>query len=65
VIVVMAIRLGRAPSQLLMPLVFGAHAGSLLLLTGTPVNVLVVRGVARCGRRGFGYFEFALVGVPI
>ena len=41
VIVVTAVRLGRPPSQLLMPLAFGAHAGSLLALTGTPVNVIV------------------------
>ena len=41
VVVVIAVRTGRAPSQLLMPLVFGAHAGSMLALTGTPVNVIV------------------------
>ena len=41
VIVVIGVRLGRSPSQLLMPLVFGAHAGSMLALTGTPVNVIV------------------------
>ena len=41
VIVVIAVRLGHSPSQLLMPLVFGAHAGSMLTLTGTPVNVIV------------------------
>ncbi|MEK8225667.1 SLC13 family permease [Oerskovia sp. M15] len=40
-VVVLATRLGRSPSQLLMPLAFGAHAGSLLMLTGTPVNVIV------------------------
>ena len=33
VVVVMAVRLRRAPSQLLMPLAFAAHAGSLLVLT--------------------------------
>jgi Na+/H+ antiporter NhaD/arsenite permease-like protein len=38
VVAVMAVRLGRPSSQLLMPLAFGAHAGSLLLLTGSPVN---------------------------
>jgi di/tricarboxylate transporter len=65
VVVVMSIRLGRAPSQLLMPLVFGAHAGSLLLLTGSPVNVLVVEASENAGGPGFGYFEFALVGIPI
>ena len=41
VVVVMAVRLGPPPSQLLLPLVFGPHAGSMLALTGTPVNVLV------------------------
>lgn len=65
VIVVMAIQLGRAPSQLLMPLVFGAHAGSMLLLTGTPVNVLLVDASRDAGAAGFGYFEFALVGLPL
>ncbi|QQP92932.1 SLC13 family permease (plasmid) [Skermanella sp. TT6] len=65
VVVVMAIRLGRSPSQLLMPLVFGAHGGSLLMLTGSPVNVLVVEASADAGGGGFGYFEFALIGAPI
>ncbi len=65
VVVVMAIRLGRAPSQMLMPLVFGAHAGSQLLLTGSPVNVLVVEASENAGGAGFGYFEFAFVGIPI
>jgi di/tricarboxylate transporter len=65
VVVVMAVRLKRPPSQLLMPLVFGAHAGSMLALTGTPVNVLVLEASLDAGRSGFGYFEFALVGVPL
>jgi di/tricarboxylate transporter len=65
VVVVMAVRLGRPPSQLLMPLVFGAHAGSMLALTGTPVNVLVMEASYNAGAGGFGYFEFALVGVPL
>ncbi len=65
VVVVMSIQLGRAPSQLLMPLVFGAHAGSQMLLTGSPVNVLVVEASENAGGGGFGYFDFALVGIPI
>jgi di/tricarboxylate transporter len=64
VIVVMAMRLGRPPSQLLMPLVFGAHAGSMLMLTGTPVNVLISEASIDAGHGGFGYFEFAFVGIP-
>ena len=53
VVVVMAVRLKRAPSQLLMPLVFSAHAGSLLALTGTPVNVLVYNAAIEAGLPGF------------
>jgi di/tricarboxylate transporter len=65
VIVVLAMQVGRRPSKLLMPLVFGAHAGSMLALTGTPVNVLVLEASSDAGFGGFGYFEFALVGVPL
>jgi len=65
VVVVMAIRLGRATSQLLLPLVFAAHAGSLLALTGSPVNVLVSESAGSAGVGPFGFFEFALVGVPL
>lgn len=65
VVVVTAVRLGRPTSQLLIPLVFASHAGSMLALTGTPVNVLVSEASVEAGHRGFGYFEFALVGVPL
>ncbi len=65
VAVVVAVRLGEPPSQLLMPLVFGAHAGSMLTLTGTPVNVIVSDAAADAGQPVFGYLEFALVGVPL
>jgi di/tricarboxylate transporter len=65
VVVVMAVRLRRAPSQLLMPLVFSAHAGSLLALTGTPVNVLVAEAAYDAGLGGFGFFEFTIMGIPL
>jgi di/tricarboxylate transporter len=65
VIVVIGVRLGRSPSQLLMPLVFGAHAGSMLALTGTPVNVIINEAAVTYGGRPFGFFEFALVGIPL
>jgi len=64
-VAVLAVRLGRAPSQLLMPLAFAAHAGSLLALTGTPVSVIVSEALENAGFDGFGYFEFALVGLPL
>lgn len=64
-VVVVAARAGIASSQLLMPLAFSAHAGSMLLLTGTPVNIIVSDIAAGAGGRTFGYFEFALVGIPL
>ena len=65
VVIVMAIRVGRPPSQLLMPLVFAAHSGSLLALTGTPVNVLIAEAAADAGLAPFGFFSFTIVGVPL
>jgi di/tricarboxylate transporter len=65
VVVVIAVRTGRSPSQLLLPLVFGAHAGSMLTLTGTPVNVIVSQYAEDLTGTAFGFFEFALAGVPL
>lgn len=64
-VVVVASRAGVRTSQLLMPLAFAAHAGSMLLLTGTPVNIIVSDIAAENRGRPFGFFEFALVGVPL
>jgi di/tricarboxylate transporter len=65
VIVVTATRLGVPPSKLLIPLVFGAHAGSQLALTGSNVNLLVSGAALDATGRGFGFLEFALVGIPL
>jgi di/tricarboxylate transporter len=65
IVVMAATRLRRSPSGLLLPLVFAAHAGSLLALTGSPVNVIVSDAAADAGVGPFGYFDFALVGVPL
>lgn len=64
-VVVIAVRLGRLPSKLLLPLAFGAHAGSMLALTGTPVSVIVSDAAYESGAGRFGFFSFALVGVPL
>jgi di/tricarboxylate transporter len=64
-VVVLAMRIKQPPSQLLMPLAFAAHAGSLLLLSGTPVNLLISELADDATGRPFGYVEFALVGVPL
>jgi di/tricarboxylate transporter len=65
VAVLMAMRLRRPTSQLLLPLAFGAHAGSLLTLSGSPVNVIASEFAHDAGAGSFGYFSFALVGVPL
>ena len=64
-VVVLAMRIKQPPSQLLMPLAFGAHAGSLLVLTGTPVNVLISELAVNAGQRPIGFFQFGLVGIPL
>jgi len=65
VMVVTSVRLRRPASQLLLPLAFGAHAGSLLALTGSPVNVIASEYAHDAGAGSFGYFSFALAGVPL
>lgn len=64
-VVVLAVRLGREPGQLLMPMAFAAHAGSLLVLTGSPVNILILEAALDSTGEGIGFFEFALVGLPL
>ena len=64
-VVVLAVRLGRRPAQLLMPMAFAAHAGSLLVLTGSPVNILILNAALDATGQGIGFFEFGLVGLPL
>jgi di/tricarboxylate transporter len=65
VAVLLAMRLRRSPSQLLLPLAFAAHAGSVLTLSGSPVNVIASEFAHDAGAGSFGYFSFAVVGVPL
>jgi di/tricarboxylate transporter len=65
VAVVTAVRLAVPPSHVLMPVAFVASAGSMLALTGTPVNVIVSEAAESAGVGAFGYFSFALVGIPL
>jgi di/tricarboxylate transporter len=64
-VVVLAVRSQQSPSRLLMPLAFSAHAGSLLVLTGTPINVLVYEAAIEAGQPSLRFFEFARVGIPL
>lgn len=64
-VVVVSLRHDHPPSQMLMPLAFAAHAGSLLALSGSPVNVIVSDALAGTGAEPFGFFDFAVLGVPL
>jgi di/tricarboxylate transporter len=65
VVVVTAVKLRQPGSRLLMPLAYSAHAGSMLALTGTPVNVIVSEAAKDAGGDYFGFFEFTIAGVPL
>ena len=65
VVVVMAIRTGTNTSQLLMPLAFGAHCGSMLALSGTPISVITNDALMDATGESFAFFEFAWVGIPL
>lgn len=65
VAVVMAVRVKRPPSAFLMPLAFSASAGSLLALTGSPVNVIVSEASSASAGQGFSFLSFALAGLPL
>ncbi|UZN03798.1 SLC13 family permease [Cellulomonas sp. S1-8] len=65
VVVLAARRSGQATSQVLMPLAFAASAGALLVLSGSPVNVIVADALADRTGEPFGFFEFALMGLPL
>lgn len=64
-VVVLAVRFSRSPSRLLMPAAFAAHSGALLVLTGSPVTLLVSAASDEAGAGRVGFFEVALVGLPL
>ncbi len=64
-IVATAWRIGSFPSRFLIPLAFSANVGGLLTLIGTAPNIVVSDTLAAAGEGSFGFFEFALIGLPI
>ncbi len=63
--VIMSLRRAFPASRLLMPLAFAGSAGGLLLLTGSPVNIVISEAAGDAGVGEFGFAEFALVGIPL
>lgn len=61
----LARRRGFAPALLFLPLAFGAHLGSNLLLISTAPNVLVSDALRAAGRAPFGFFGFLGPGLVV
>ncbi len=65
VVVVIARRVGRAPSKLLMPLAFGGLLGGMTTLIGTPPNILVSDALRQAGMAPLKMFDFAPAGIIV
>ena len=52
-------------SKELMPLAVAANVGGTITMIGTPPNVIVTGALSAAGLPSFGFFEFALIGVPL
>ncbi len=53
------------PAKFLMPLAYAANSGGLLTLTGTPPNIVVADTLSAAGFEPFGFFAYALIGLPL
>ncbi len=51
--------------QLVMPISFAALLGGLVSLIGTPANLLVSDALEKATGKGFRFFDFAYVGLPV
>ena len=64
VVIGIAAKSGYKRSRLLMPLVFAAAMGGNLSLIGAPGNMIAQSALEPLGLK-FGFFEYAIVGLPI
>ena len=64
VVIGIAAKSGYKRSRLLMPLVFAAAMGGNLSLIGAPGNLIAQSALGEIGLK-FGFFEYAIVGMPI
>lgn len=63
IVLAMAKSAGTSPSKLMMPLAFASSMGGILTLIGTPPNLIVDGYLRDHGREGFGFFDFAPIGI--
>src|SRR5574344_1759549 len=52
-------------SRELMPLAFACGLGGIITLVGTPPNIIAAGALQEAGFKGFGFFEFAWIGIPL
>ena len=66
VVIGIAAKSGFSRSKLLMPLVYAAAMGGNITLIGAPGNMIADSGLRQINQElGFGFFEFAKIGIPI
>ncbi len=58
-------RIGGLPSRFLLPMAIAANLGGLMTLIGSPPNIVVSDTLVAAGFASFGFFEFAIVGIPL
>jgi len=61
----LAMRTARNPSEVLMPLSFGTILGGMMTQIGTPPNIIIASYRANTTGEAFQLFDFAPVGMPI
>ena len=64
VTVIIAVRTGKAPSLLMIPLALACLKGAKLTLLGSPVNVIAATQAETSGAGHFNFFAWALLGIP-
>lgn len=65
IVIVIAASSGFSSSKFLMPLAYASAFGGMITLVGTNGNLAVQGVMENQGIEGFGFFEFAYVGIPL
>ncbi len=54
-----------SPGKILLPVAYASSLGGTVTLVGTPPNGIINSMLEQAGVPGFGFFEFALIGLPL